>query len=153
MKIQKAKIADVDKIYDLINYYAEMDRMLFREKANIYENLQTFVVASDENNNLIGCCSLQVIWRDLAEIKSLAVDQTLKGSGIGKKLVNACLESAKDLGIKNVMALTLENGFFEKLGFERVDKRTLPMKVWSDCSVCPKQDHCDETAYVIKTIP
>lgn len=150
MEIRNAKITDVPTIHQLINYYAELDRMLFRDKAEIYENLQTFAVAVD-NNQVVGCCSLQIIWHDLAEIKSLAVSNDCKSKGVGRALVNAALETAAKLCVGRVFALTLECGFFEKLGFEKLDKDSLPMKVWRDCAKCAKQQNCDEFAY-IKTI-
>jgi len=121
--------------------------MLFRSLADVYENLQTFGVAED-NSQILGCCALQIIWKDLAEIKSLAVDKSKKGSGIGKALVEYAIQQACQLGIPKLFALTLEPVFFEKLGFGQVDKNTLPMKVWSDCARCPKQDHCDEIAFI-----
>jgi amino-acid N-acetyltransferase len=94
---------------------------------------------------------LEVVWSDLAEVKSLAVDEMRKGSGVGKMLVNAAVEQAGELGVERVFALTLEPEFFEKLGFEIIEKDALPMKVWSDCAKCPKQQNCDEIA-VIKTV-
>ena len=150
MKVRKAKISDVDSIHSLVSSYAELDRMLFRSKADIYENLQTFSVAQIDGK-VVGCCALQIIWEDLAEIKSLAVDKASSGGQIGSSLVTAAAEEAAQLGIKRVFALTLETRFFEKAGFVKVDKDTLPMKVWSDCAKCPKQDHCDEIA-VISTL-
>jgi amino-acid N-acetyltransferase len=89
-----------------------------------------------------------VIWSDLAEIKSIAVDETHKGRGAGSMLVNSAVEQAKRLGLPTVFGLTMKPLFFEKLGFKAVDKGTLPMKVWSDCARCPKQQNCDETAVV-----
>jgi len=150
MITRNAKITDVDTIYSLICDYAEHDRMLFRSKADIYENLQTFIVACIDNTP-VGCCALQVIWNDLAEIKSLAVDNSQKGTGIGSAIVKKALENACLLGINKIFALTLEPDFFKKLGFEVVEKDQLPMKVWSDCAHCPKQQNCDETA-LIKTL-
>ena len=150
MKVRKAKISDVSSIHALVSSYAELDRMLFRSKADIYENLQTFTVA-EIDGKVAGCCALQIIWSDLAEIKSLAVDKASSGGQIGSLLVTAMVEEAAQLGIKQVFALTLEPGFFEKAGFAEVDKDTLPMKVWSDCAKCPKQDNCDEIA-VIRSI-
>ncbi|MBN1795562.1 MAG: N-acetyltransferase [Sedimentisphaerales bacterium] len=147
MKVRPAKTDDVKAINALINEYAEQDRMLFRSLADIYENLQTFTVA-EENSQIIGCCALQVIWADIAEIKSLAVDTSKKGLGIGKALVEYATEQARQLHLPKLFALTLEPVFFEKNGFERVDKDALPMKVWSDCARCPKQDHCDEIALI-----
>jgi amino-acid N-acetyltransferase len=150
MNVRSAKISDVKAINTLISSYAEMDRMLFRSLADIYENLQTFIVA-ELDNKIVGCCALEVIWADLAEIKSLAIDEAYKGKGIGRELVAAAVEQAAKLGVPKVFALTLEPAFFEKSGFEIVEKETLPMKVWSDCARCPKQQNCDEIA-VIKSV-
>jgi amino-acid N-acetyltransferase len=147
MNIRGAKILDVKVIHALISSYAERDRMLFRSMADIYENLQTFTVA-EADGNVVGCCALEIIWSDLAEIKSLAVDETNKEKGIGRMLVTAAIEQASLLGVPRIFALTLEPDFFEKLGFEVVKKETLPMKVWSDCARCPKQQNCDEIAVI-----
>ena len=150
MEIHNAKISDVKAIHALISSYAERDRMLFCSMSDIYEKLQTFNVAVVDGS-VAGCCALEVIWSNLAEIKSLAVDQTKKEKGIGRMLVNTAIEQAGRLGVPKVFALTLEPDFFEKLGFEIVEKETLPMKVWSDCAKCPKQQNCDEIA-VVKTV-
>jgi amino-acid N-acetyltransferase len=147
MNVRPAKIADAKAINALINEYAEQDKMLFRSLADIYENLRSFQVA-ETDGQITGCCALHIIWQDLAEIKSLAVDQSKKGTGTGKALVEASLCQAKELGLPRVFALTLEPDFFQRLGFEKVDRDSLPMKVWSDCARCPKQDHCDETAFI-----
>jgi len=150
MNVRSAKISDVKAINALISSYAEVDRMLFRSLADIYENLQTFIVV-ELDETIVGCCALEVIWSDLAEIKSLAIDVAYKGKGIGRGLVVAAVEQAAKLGVPKVFALTLEPVFFEKSGFEIVEKETLPMKVWSDCARCSKQQHCDEIA-VIKSV-
>jgi amino-acid N-acetyltransferase len=147
MNVRSAKISDAKSIHSLINQHAERDRMLFRPLADIYENLQGFSVA-ESDGALTGCCALEVVWADLAEIKSLAVDEASKGAGVGKMLVGAALGQAGELGIESVFALTLEPEFFQKLGFKIIDKDALPMKVWSDCAKCPKQDHCDEIAVI-----
>jgi amino-acid N-acetyltransferase len=145
MNVRNATVKDVEAIYSLISYYAQLDKMLFRSKAYIFDNLQMFSVAEVEGK-IVGCCALQVIWSDLAEIKSLAVMDEYKNRGIGKALLENAVGWAKNLGVDKVFALTLEPAFFEKHGFVVVDKKTLPMKVWSDCARCPKQDNCDETA-------
>jgi len=147
MNIRSAKISDVEAIYSLINDYAEQDKMLFRSLADIYKNLQSFTVTED-NGKILGCCGLEVIWSDLAEIKSLAVDEASTNRGVGKSLVAAAVEQAAKLGVPKVFALTLDPSFFEKLGFEVIEKDKLPMKVWSDCARCPKQQNCDETAVI-----
>jgi len=150
VKVRSAKISDARAIHSLINSYAERDRMLFRSMADIYENLQAFTVA-ELDGNVVGCCALQIIWSDLAEIKSLAVDEANTEKGIGKMLVAAATDQAAKLGLPRVFALTLNPDFFQKLGFKVIEKDTLPMKVWSDCAKCPKQQNCDEIA-VIKEV-
>jgi len=150
MNVRSANVNDVKTIHGLINAFAERDQMLFRSMADIFSNLQNFIVV-EENNQVVGCCALEVIWSDLAEIKSLAVEEKQQGRGVGALLVNAAVEQAKRLGLPMVFGLTLKPQFFEKLGFKLADKNTLPMKVWSDCARCSKQQHCDETA-VVKAI-
>lgn len=147
MNVRSARIPDVKTICSLINYYAEHDKMLFRPLAEVYENLQTFLVA-EKDHNVIGCCALEVIWSDLAEVKSLAVGPDCRGMGVGTALVSAAIEQARQLGVPKVFALTLEPKFFERAGFRIVKKEELPMKVWSDCARCPKQDECDEIAVI-----
>jgi len=147
MNVRHAKISDVPAIHALISSYAERDRMLFRSPADIYENLQTFSVA-EADGRVVGCCAMEIIWSDLAEIKSLAVEAAHKNEGIGTALVGAALEQAAALGVPKVFALTLEPVFFQKQGFTVVAKEALPMKVWSDCARCTKQQNCDETALV-----
>jgi len=150
MNVRSANVTDVKAIHGLINAYAERDQMLFRSMADIYKNLQTFFVV-ELDGQVVGCCALEIVWADLAEIKSLAVEEAHKSRGVGSMLVTAAVEQAKHLGLPKVFGLTLKPQFFEKLGFEVVDKGMLPMKVWSDCARCTKQQNCDETA-VIKQI-
>jgi amino-acid N-acetyltransferase len=103
------------------------------------------------DGKVVGCCALEVVWSNLAEIKSLAVDEYHTDEGAGKMLVAAALQQACELGVPDVFALTLKPDYFEKLGFKKIEKEKLPMKVWSDCAKCPKQQECDEIA-VIKSI-
>jgi amino-acid N-acetyltransferase len=147
MKVRSANVTDVKAIHGLINCFAERDLMLFRSMADIFTNLQTFLVV-EEDGETIGCCALEVIWSDLAEIKSLAVLETHQRKGTGAMLINAAVEQARKLGVPKVFGLTLKPQFFDKLGFHVVNKDSLPMKVWSDCARCTKQQQCDETAVV-----
>ncbi|MBN1127084.1 MAG: N-acetyltransferase [Sedimentisphaerales bacterium] len=147
MKIRDAKVTDIEAIHGLITEYAEMDRMLFRSISNMYEDVRSFVVA-EVDTQIVGCCALKVIWEDLGEIQSLAVKKDFFGRGLGRALVDGCVERARNLGLEKLFTLTLEPGFFEKNGFLRVDRGTLPMKVWSDCARCPKQDQCDEVSMI-----
>lgn len=150
--IRPANITDVPRIQQIINSHAEFGRMLFKSLAQLYEDLRDFGVyeieGPDGKPQVVGCVGLTIIWADLAEVRSLAVDQNHRGKGIGSKLVQWTVEEARRLRIRRLMSLTYEQRFFEKLGFVVVDKETLPLKVWSDCVRCPKRDGCDEIAMV-----
>jgi len=151
MKIRKAKICDVEAIHSLINQYAGEGLMLAKSRMALYENLRDFIVA-EENEEILGVGALHIIWEDLAEIRSLAVDRKHCKKGIGKKIVNNLINEAKDLGICEVFTLTYKAEFFEKCGFAKVDKEDLPKKVWKDCINCPKFPNCDENAMISKII-
>ncbi len=146
--IRPATIYDVPRIQEIVNSHAELGRMLFKSLAQLYENLRDFAVF-ELDGQVVGCVGLTIIWADLSEIRSLAVDNAYKGRGIGRKLVEWIVADARRLHIRKIMSLTYEEAFFEKLGFEVVSKDTLPLKVWSDCVRCPKRDGCDEIAMVL----
>ncbi|MFH2138856.1 MAG: N-acetyltransferase [Candidatus Omnitrophota bacterium] len=148
--IRKANVKDVEAIQALINTHAKKSQVLPRSLNNIYENIRDFVVCA-ENSIIIGCCALHITWGNLAEIRSLIVDDAYQKKGIGTQLINFCLEDAKHFGITRTFLLTAHIGYFEKFGFKIVDKATLPHKIWSDCVECIKFPDCDETA-MIKTI-
>jgi amino-acid N-acetyltransferase len=145
--IRNATIADVPLMQAVINSHAELGKMLFKSYGQLYENLRDFAVY-EEDGQLMGCVGLAILWADLAEVRSLAVHEKYRGRGIGTRLVKWCLEEGRRLQIRKVMSLTYEQHFFERMGFEVVEKETLPLKVWSDCVKCPKNDNCDEIAMV-----
>ena len=150
--IRPATIHDVPRIQAIINSHAELGRMLFKSYAQLFEDLRDFAVyADDATGNVLGCTALTIIWADLAEVRSLAVDDAARGRGIGRKLVEWCVDEARRLQIRRIFALTYEQAFFEKLQFDVVPKEALPLKVWSDCVRCPKNDNCDEIA-VVRTL-
>ena len=147
--IRKARLDDVPTMRALISSYAEQGRMLFRSSSELYESLRDFKLY-ERDGEIVGCCALQIVWHDLAEIKSLVVRADCHGNGIGTALVQAVIAEAQELRLGQVFTLTLEEGFFVRLGFERVANESLPMKVWSDCVRCPKQERCDEIAMLLK---
>lgn len=145
--IRKATVEDVKDIQKLVNSHAEKGEMLPRSLGDTCDNIRDFFVYED-NGVIVGCCALHVTWVDLAEVKSLAVADEAQGKGMGKKLLNACLEDAQRLAIKRVFALTYKSGFFEKMGFQQIEKGELPHKVWLECVQCVKFPDCDEVAVI-----
>jgi amino-acid N-acetyltransferase len=148
LNIRKASVDDVDAILKLVNYYAEKELLLRKSAFKVYTKLQNFYIAETEKK-VVGCVSLVVLWKDLAEICSLAVDEHYLRRGIGKKLVNKCIEQAKLLKVTKIIALTYKDKFFEKIGFHFVDKNIFPRKLMWECLECPKLDECDELAYLM----
>jgi len=143
--IRKAKIGEIKEIQRLIKLYAPRGGILPRSLSELYDHLRDFFVFI-KNRKVIGICALHICWDDMAEIRSLAVQEEQRSKGIGAKLVEACLEESRQLGVKRVFALTYEPEFFERLGFKKVDKAVLPHKIWTDCLKCVKFPDCDETA-------
>ncbi len=148
MKIRKAKLSDVEKIHDLVNAYAKDGMMLARSRSVLYEDIRNFAVVEMEGE-VVGVGALQILWIDLAEIRSLAIDKDYCGRQIGRKLVEYLLDDARELEIPKVFTLTYKPGFFEKCGFHEVDKETMPHKIWKGCLNCPKFPKCDEVCLVI----
>ncbi len=148
MTLRKARIPDAKAIHSLLVGYAQQELMLSRSLPDIYERIRSFYVF-EEAGQVLGTVSLQICWSDLAEIRSLAVAEGQKKKGVGRLLVQACLEEARDLGLKKVFALTYQPVFFEKMGFSYIEKAELPQKIWSDCVKCPKFPDCDEIAMSI----
>ena len=146
-KIEKAKIQDVPQIHKLINHFADRDEMLPRSLSEIYENTRDyFVYRQDER--VLACAALHIIWSDLAEVKSVAVADEHQKQGIGTMLVEACLKEARALGIPTVFCLTYQPAFFTRFGLSEIDKMELPRKVWTECFRCPKFPDCGEVALI-----
>lgn len=143
--VRKAQAADGPSIQRLLAHYASRGELLPRTLSDVYEHLRDFVVG-ELDGRIVGVCALWLYWEDLAEVRSLAVDERYAGRGVGKTLVQACLAEAADLGIRRVFALTYRPGFFERLGFLILDRRELPQKIWKDCVGCAKSACCDEIA-------
>ncbi|MFP5211983.1 MAG: N-acetyltransferase [Acidobacteriota bacterium] len=148
--IRKAKIVDVPNIQKMLAGFAQQGRLLARSLSELYTNLRDMFVAFDEETGqVIGCCSLHIMWENLAEIRSLAVVPDRQGSGLGRSLVQACVDEARDLGLGRLFTLTYETEFFKRVGFVIVDKNIFPHKIWADCLHCPKFPECDEVAMLL----
>jgi len=147
--IRKATILDVKHIYTLLRDYADQGVLLGRSLSDLYDQIRDFYVAVDEaSGRMLGICGLHICWEEFAEIRSLAVTAEAKGRGIGRALVEACQTEAAALGITRLFVLTYVPAFFEKLGFDPVDKAILPHKVWRDCINCVKFPDCDEESLI-----
>lgn len=145
--IRRATIQDVPEIHRLLMDRASHDALVLpRSVSELYSHVRDFVIAT-EADEVVGCCALTITWSELAEVRSLVVDQRHRGKGIGRKLIDAVMSEALTLGISTVFTLTEQETFFQKMGFGEVEKETLNQKVWADCYTCPRfPDHCNEVA-------
>lgn len=148
--VRKAKVRDVAPIQKMLAEFGRKGKLLARSLSELYSHLKDMVVAVDEETGeVVGCCSLHIIWEDLAEIRSLAVQESHQGRGLGRQLVEVCIREGRELGLQRLFTLTYETGFFERMGFRIVDKNVFPQKIWADCLHCPKFPDCDEVALVM----
>ena len=150
--LRKARIGDVKIIHRMINISASREEMLPRSLMDIYGSLRDFFVYWDEEEQVIrGICAMNIIWENLAEIRSLYVEEGYREKGIGRNLVEACISEAITLELYRIFTLTSKKDFFQHLGFKIVDRSSLSEKIWSDCFRCSKYpDYCDEVAMIIE---
>jgi amino-acid N-acetyltransferase len=145
--LRQARVADVPAIHQMISRFADKGRMLPRPRARIYETLRDFLVEEDADA-VVGTGALRILWADLGEICSLAVEESHQGAGVGRRIVENLISQAILLGLKRVLVLTYIPAFFHKFGFHEVEKSELPHKVWMGCVNCPKFPDCGELALV-----
>ncbi|HLE17168.1 MAG TPA: N-acetyltransferase [Syntrophales bacterium] len=150
--LRKARIGDVKIIHRMINISAGREEMLPRSLMDIYGSLRDFFVYYDEERQEIqGICAMNIIWENLAEVRSLYVEEGHREKGIGKNLVEACISEAITLDLYRIFTLTYKREFFGHLGFKVVNRSLLSEKIWSDCFRCSKYpDYCDEVAMLIE---
>lgn len=147
--LRPAELQDVHHIHLLLHDYAVQGVLLDRSEEDITFYLKNFTVAVDGSGSLLGCMAVRDFGGELLEVRSLAIRPELRKSGIGRKLIAKAI-ARLDEEYKNyrLFALTLQPGFFERLGFEIVEKELFPEKIWADCIHCPKRECCDEIAVI-----
>jgi amino-acid N-acetyltransferase len=147
IKIDRARVGDASSVHRLISRFSDKGEVLPRALSEIYDGIRDYFVVR-KGGRVVACAALHVTWLDLAEIRSLAVDEQEQKQRIGSLLVQACIDEAKELGIPKVFCLVRKPVFFERHGFQLIDKTELPQKVWAECYRCPKFPNCDEVALI-----
>ena len=144
--LRKAKIEDAHAIQNLICFYSEYGKMMFRPLKEIEQNITNFMVY-EKSGEVVGICNLKYGWGNLVEIRSLGVDPRYHRQGIATQMLQHSIEQALlNRNCDTVFVLTYAVQLFKKLGFKIIDKMDLPQKVWNDCKQCLHQTNCDETA-------
>ncbi len=150
MYIRPAAESDIPVILRLVNDHVRRGDLLPRTALSIRETLADWLVAEDPEGDLVACVSLLYYTPALAEVRSLAVSDKVKGQGYGRTIVKALVEQARLRHVPTLFALTRAVGFFEKAGFSVTNRAWFPEKVYRDCQFCPIQHACDETAVILR---
>jgi amino-acid N-acetyltransferase len=149
-RLRPARLADVAAMEELMAPFVATGDLLPRSNYDLCRHIKEYVIAEAPDGSIVGTASLKVYSTKLAEIAGLAVREDQQGRGVGKKLVEALLLDARALGLDEVFGLTRKPLFFLRLGFQVVEKEErFPLKVWADCTRCPRQDACDEVAVAL----
>lgn len=130
--VRPARTSDVPAIQRLIAPLVLRNILLGKERVLFYESIQEFRIAEDEHGNAIGCGALHVMWEDLAEIRTLAVEQQWLRRGVGHAILNRLEQHAVQLGIRRLFCLTFEVEFFTKHGFSRMSEEPMDPEVFAE---------------------
>ncbi len=129
IEVRPARTSDIKAIHKLIVDFASGGRMLQKETVTLYESVQEFVVAV-EDGQVVGCGALHVLWEDLAEVRSVAITETLRGKGIGNQILESIIKRAYELGLSRIFCLTFETKFFGRHGFEEIQGTPVEPEVY-----------------------
>lgn len=146
VRVRRARTCDVTHIRRLVDTYSVDRRVLSKSTVNLYEDIQEFWVAEAETLpedtpgdapaegelTVVGCGALHVLWEDLAEVRTVAVDPSLRGFGVGHRIVTELLDTARELGVRRVFCLTFETGFFAKHGFAPIQGTPVSFRVYEE---------------------
>ncbi len=130
LEVRRARISDVRAIKALVDHYAGQV-LLAKQLVTLYEDVQEFWVAR-RGDEVVGCGALHVLWEDLAEIRTLAVHPSARGTGVGHALVGRLVDQARELGLQRVFVLTFEERFFGRHGFVVIDGTPVTPEVYTE---------------------
>lgn len=143
--VRAARPEDIPGIARVLDAYAERGLLLPRSNEELRDTIADFAVC-EHDGLIVGTGAVHRYTAELGEIRSVAVREGCQRHGLGGRLVGWVEAHAHTLGLRRVFALTYRVRFFERLGYSRVPRATLPEKVWGDCARCPKAEFCDEVA-------
>lgn len=118
------------RVHDLVEIYAPQRILLAKEWVTLFEGTPEFIVA-ELDGEIVGCGALHVLWEDLAEVRTLAVDPSVRGQGIGHELLERLVSTALELGLTRLFCLTFETTFFERHGFREIHGAAVEPEVYA----------------------
>jgi amino-acid N-acetyltransferase len=151
IRFYKPTVLDIPKMQELVKEEVEKGIILFRSSDEMATTIRSYIVV-EVDGKMAGFTATHIHSPRMAEVRSLIVSKDFRGLGLGKKLVEKCVEEAKFYGIQQVLSLTYEKDFFLGCGFKEISKEDIPeQKVWADCIKCKLFPICNEIAMVKDT--
>ena len=132
IRVRRARTRDVPSMVSLVNAYAGERILLGKERVTLYEDVQEFQVAVDAGDAVIGCGALHVLWEDLGEVRTLAVDRRWRGQAVGHRILESLVQQARDVGVSRLFCLTFEVDFFTRHGFRVIDGTPVQPAVYAE---------------------
>jgi len=145
--LRPARAAEADAIAALNNFFADQHLMLRRTPEIIARSIDDYIVGVDAHGRILACGALKEYSPSIAEVAAIAVSPDAQGLGLGRRIVAAVEQLARKRSIPEVFVLTLEPGFFEAMGYQRVDRARYPEKIRRDCIGCARRFACNETCF------
>jgi amino-acid N-acetyltransferase len=146
--LRTATSNDVCAINALITSNLAVGHLLPRTMADLMEHAARFTVASSDDR-IVGCAELAPLSPGVAEVRSLVVDEAMRGQHIGSSLIDHMAASAAERGFSTLCAFTHEASPFVRLGFTIVPHMWVPEKIAHDCTSCALFRHCGQYAVML----
>ncbi len=145
---EKPTLLDIPEMQSIVKKEIEAGIILNRTDDEVATNIRSYTLAKD-GDKIVGFCALHIYSMNLAEIRSIVVHEDYRGQAIGNRLIDVVLKEAKKLNLSQVLSLTYQKRFFEKLGFKEIEKESIPEhKIWADCIKCTHFPKCDEISMI-----
>lgn len=139
LTVRRARTSDIPVIQSLIEPFVQQRILLGKERVVLYEAVQEFRIAEDEHGTPVGCGALHVMWRDLGEVRTLAVAQDWLHRGVGHAILDRIEEDARELGLTRLFCLTFETEFFGRHGFAAIGEGVVPPDVYAQLALSPDE--------------
>src|SRR4051794_10457302 len=146
--LRNATIDDVSAINTLIADNLAVGHLLPRTVDDLEEHAPRFVVA-ESDGRIVGCAELAPLSGNVAEVRSLVVDEAMRGRHIGSDLIGHLSSGAAARGFSTLCAFTHEPSHFVRLGFTIVPHIWVPEKIARDCTSCALFRHCGQYAVML----
>lgn len=143
--MRSATRSDAAAIHELVTRHKESGHLLARTESEIAGHAERFLVVHEEGT-IVGCAELAPLSASVAEVRSLVLDEHLRGLGLGRLLVEQLTREATLAGFRTLCAFTHQPGYFSRLGFSLVPHAWLPEKIGADCAGCPLFRRCGQSA-------